>query len=681
MIEPGSPPPPRRAGSLEVTLFLLGFAVYAITRFVGVTNFPIYFFCDEALQANLAGDLVQNGFRDQYGTLLPPYFLNDKRWDLSLSVYLHALPVTALGKSVLVTRGTEAVVNLLAPVGLAAALRFGFASPAWWAAPFVLAVIPTWFLHSRTAFQPAMTATFFACFIAAYLLYRLRSGRWIFAALLFGAATFYSYTAGQGLALVTAILLLILDWRYHLSQPRKRIAAALALVALLAAPYVRYRVLHPQVVADQLRVLNSYWIQPLPLEKKLQIFAKNYVSGFRPSYWFAPDRYELERHRMKGMGFLPVSLVPFALAGFLVCVRRFRSPAHRVALVVPLGVPFSAAAAAIGIMRVLSMVVPFSLYACLGLGLILAWLRGPRLRIAFATTSAAVLTATSAWILRTALVDGPTWYRNYGLYGMQYGSRQVFGAVREGLKSSPEARFRVSPVWSNNPEAFLPYFLKPHELTRAGLGNLDGPTQEKKDIDPRVVYVLTPAEYQAADSSGKFVLRTHRVIPYPDGTPGFYFVSAGYSNRIDELLAADEAERRRLVEETALLQGEQVRVRHSVLDMGEFSNALDGKRETLFRGKEANPIVIEFEFPRPRSVSGVALDLGSMDFQLRIELQPADGAKPLVFTGEFKGLPSDPHVDISLPRGSHRASRVRIEVLNIHTGLTSQTHVREIVLR
>jgi hypothetical protein len=674
---PATEPTPR----LELFLFGAGLLVYALTRFIGLTRFPIYFFCDEALQANLAGDLVRNGFRDSFGVFLPPYFLNDQRWDLSLSVYLHALPVALLGKSVALTRGTEVVVNLLAPLAVAVILREAFRVRSWWTAPFVLAAIPTWFLHSRTAFQPAMTASFFAAFLASYLLYRCRSPRWIFAAVAFGAATFYSYTAGQGLMLICGVLLLLSDWRYHVSQRPKLLAGAVVLLLLVAVPYVRYRVLHRNVVRDQLQVLQSYWIRPIPLEEKLGIFAKNYVRGLEPVYWFTPDRYDLERHRMKGMGFLPRSLAPLALIGLVVCVVRVRSPAHRVALIAPLGVPFAAAAASIGIMRVLSMVVPFTLFTCIGMEALLGRLRDPRWRGAISIGLAMALSAGSLWMMRTALVEGPTWYRNYGLYGMQYGSSQVFGAIREELERSPNTKVRLSPTWANNPNAFVHYFLTDWQKPRVSFGNMDPWTQSKKELDPNLLFVLTPLEYAAARAGGKFVLRVNRTLPYPDGTTGFYFARVRYSDRIDALLDADLAERRRLVETTAVVQGEPAVVRHSPLGLGQVSDALDGKPDTLVRGAQANPFVLEFEFPDGRSVSGVVLDVGTMDFRLRVELQSVSTGKPLVFTGDFSKLGSDPHLDFAFPRGPHRVSRARIEISNVGSGETAEIHVRDVAFR
>ena len=65
-------------------LFWSGLAVYAATRFVHLPDFPIFFFTDEAVQANAAHSLYTHHFRDAAGMFLPPYFLNDVRWAMSM---------------------------------------------------------------------------------------------------------------------------------------------------------------------------------------------------------------------------------------------------------------------------------------------------------------------------------------------------------------------------------------------------------------------------------------------------------------------------------------------------------------------------------------------------------------------------------------------------------------------
>src|SRR4051812_31280737 len=190
----------------DLLLLAFGLLIYSLTRFIGLTLFPIYFFCDEAIQTTLAADLIRNGFRDHLGTLLPPFFLNDQKWSLSLSVYIQLISVVLFGKSVFVTRATSVVVSILAAAAIALTLKLIFRSRSWWAGALMLAITPAWLLHSRTAFETVLMVSFYACFLCTYLLYRYHDPRYLYVALLFGAATFYSYTNGQGVMLVSGVL-------------------------------------------------------------------------------------------------------------------------------------------------------------------------------------------------------------------------------------------------------------------------------------------------------------------------------------------------------------------------------------------------------------------------------------------------------------------------------------------
>jgi 4-amino-4-deoxy-L-arabinose transferase-like glycosyltransferase len=249
---------------------------YAATRLYGIVDFPIYFFCDEAQQANLAERLVDNGFRDDDGNLFPAYFQNVRVYNLGLSVWVHALPIAAFGKTIFTVRATSVMVGLLGAAALMLALKWFFATRLWWTGGLVMAALPAWFLHSRTAFEAAMMVGFYATFVLAYLLYREVSEWWLPAAVVCGAATFYSYSNGQGVMFVSCLLLLVVDWRYHWRVVRRHpgaAAAGLVAVLLVAAPYIRFRFfLHPEMMATHLDDLNSYWIEDIPLARKIGLF-------------------------------------------------------------------------------------------------------------------------------------------------------------------------------------------------------------------------------------------------------------------------------------------------------------------------------------------------------------------------------------------------------------------------
>ena len=131
-----------RGASLAPWGFGLALGVYLATRLIGLEDFPIYFFTDEAVQTVLASDYVRDGFHDTNGAAWPTYFENSSLFNLSLSVYLQVLPAMLLPRSVFVTRAVPALVTLSAAAALALIMKHAFQARTWWAAPLLLAVVP-----------------------------------------------------------------------------------------------------------------------------------------------------------------------------------------------------------------------------------------------------------------------------------------------------------------------------------------------------------------------------------------------------------------------------------------------------------------------------------------------------------------------------------------------------------
>lgn len=200
---------------LETVLFFLSLLIYILTRLIALEDFPIYFFTDEAIQANLAADFVRDGFRNYDGTLFPTYFKNVYYYNLNLSVYLQIIPTQIFGKSIYVTRAAASLFTLLAPISLGLILKRIFKIQSAWLGVLFLSITPAWFLHSRTVFETSVMVSVYACFLFFYLNYRVRSPRFLYPALIFAALTAYSYGPGPIIIATTGLLLLIVDARYH----------------------------------------------------------------------------------------------------------------------------------------------------------------------------------------------------------------------------------------------------------------------------------------------------------------------------------------------------------------------------------------------------------------------------------------------------------------------------------
>ena len=661
-------------------LFWACLLLYAATRFIGLARFPSYFFCDEAVQANVAQQFYRLHFHDREGVLLPPYFLNDQRWAMSLNIYLLVAPMVTLGKSIATVRGTFAAVSVLGAAALGLALRTA-GIEIWWLAPLLLAALPVDVLHSRMALET--TPAFFAAFLLGYLLYRLRSPRWIFAALFFGAATFYSYTAGQGIVLVLGLLLLLVDAPYHFRQSPKLLAAAALFLLVLAIPFWREHRRHPGTTREQLLVLHSYWVAPTPLSEKLTTFAHEYASGFDPVYWFRPNGAELLRHRMDEMPYVPESLAPFAAIGILACLlRAWKSPAHRVILLSPLAVPFASAMHSRQILRILPMVVPIVLFVAVGFQEILSLLRRWIPARALAGLLAAVLAVSATRLTAESLAKSERWFSDYGLYGLQWGARQIFDQVHRSLRESPDTEVLLTSSWANNPDEFLDFFLDRQERPRARMGGIETWLLYRTPLEPRYLFILTAPEYEKARASPKLAVQPpEATINYPDGHPGFYFVRFDYSKQADAIFAAELEERRKPREDKIVVGGRNVLVRHSLEDMGRPEDLFDGRFDSTFRGLEANPFFMEFVFDKAWPMSAIDLTIVRMDCDIRIDVTPAGGGPPLELKREVRGLQGDAKEEFPFPAGAVNAEKVRVEIfLPFYQG-PAHVEVREVEFR
>ncbi len=214
------------------------------------------------------------------------------------------------------------------------------------------------------------------------------------------------------------------------------------------------------------------------------------------------------------------------------------------------------------------------------------------------------------------------------------------------------------------------------------MSNIDYFMNERRPLDQNTMLVMTPQEYDKARSSGKFKqVEIEQVLSYPDGTPGFYFVRLAYVDNLAEIVAQEKAARSKPVTEPIEIDGQTVQVSHSIFDGGQLRDLFDGDTYTLARGLEANPLIIELAFPQPRPLKGLGADFGSMDFTLTAKLYPEGSEEPVVYSESYRGLPSDPHVELPFDKGPETVSKLRLEILQQNAGNEAHVHVRELKLR
>jgi len=383
---------------------------------------------------------------------------------------------------------------------------------------------------------------------------------------------------------------------------------------------------------------------------------------------------------MKGYGNLLLASLPFLLLGLILVIKEFRSAAYRAVLIAFLAAPSGAALIEIGITRVLVMVIPVVLLTTFGLDRILSWMEWRRFSLtALSVGVFSILAIFNFYMLGDSLINGPTWYDDYGMGGMQYGARQIFNVVQNYLSNHPNEQILFSPNWANGTDV-VARFLLPEDLP-VRIESIDGYLIDHLPLDDQMVFVMTPKEYQTAVSCGKFTnVHVAKTVPYPNGETGFYFVRMQYVSDIDEIMAAEKEVRRQLQEDEIKLHNQQVKVRYSLLDMGEVGNLFDGNPDTLGRTFEANPFVVELTFPEPRIISGLTMIIGSTEDRITAKLYASPKDTPVEYIADLSGEFDHPEDSMIFSQPT-QAQILRLEILDLHQTEPGHVHVWEIKLQ
>jgi hypothetical protein len=129
------------------------------------------------------------------------------------------------------------------------------------------------------------------------------------------------------------------------------------------------------------------------------------------------------------------------------------------------------------------------------------------------------------------------------------------------------------------------------------------------------------------------------------------------------------------------LSGRTMRMTHSPLDIGQAPDAFDNNLETLIRGRQDNPFILDFDFSEPQPITGLAMDFGRMDFILRVQVYGTDEAKPVLYEGEYRAQPDIPHAEIDFSSGPAQVRRIYIEVEQLNPPEEVHVHIREVVFK
>lgn len=655
---------------------MIAILIYLLTRLLYLPNFPIFFFTDEAIQTMAAEDLIRSGMRSPNGVLFPTYFENGGQYNLSLSVYLQVLPTLLFPRSVWITRGVAALATLIAAVSLGLILREFFKVKFYWLGPLLLSIIPTWFLHSRTAFETTLMASMYAGFLYFYLSYRNKHPHHLYLALFMGAMTFYSYSPGQIIIVSTGLILLFSDLPYHWQQ-RKVTLVGLLILILLALPYIWFRFQEPVALARHLAILKSYWTDNIPFITKIQNYFKVYIQGLSPLYYFDFNSHDLIRHQMKDMAYIPLFSFPFFVVGLIHHLRNVKSSSSRTMLAALLTAPTGAALVSLTITRILVIVIPITLIIANGFNLTLVWLSRKFKKSQIPAIVLFIgLVFFSFSLVHQSVNYGPTWFDDYGLYGLQYGGQTLFDEIKEFQNANPNKRLVMSPSWANGADVIIRYFLG--DPVPLEIGTIEAYAINYLPLDKKTVFIMIPEEYNWMKTTAKFKdIEVLKTIPYPNGKPGFYFVSLAYVDHIESIFSEEIGQRRQLKEKTLELLDQNVLVQYPLLDINGIEQIFDGDINTLVRTFEANPFIINLKFDDPIQISGLTAYIGGGKTRLTVKLKPADQPQDITFSNEVEESNVVRPVTLNFEQ-VYEVNELSLEVLNVNDGEIAHVHLWEV---
>jgi hypothetical protein len=133
--------------------------------------------------------------------------------------------------------------------------------------------------------------------------------------------------------------------------------------------------------------------------------------------------------------------------------------------------------------------------------------------------------------------------------------------------------------------------------------------------------------------------------------------------------------------EDVTLNAETITMTYSSLDMGQAEDVFDRDKKTLIRGSQANPFVLDFVFPVPKPITGLAMDFGGMDFDLRVQVYGDGDSEPVLYESEYRNQPPEPHVELEFTSGPALVSRIYIEIEQFNPPDEPHIHVREVLFK
>lgn len=605
------------------------FLIYAVLILEKLAQFPIYFFCDEAMLGVDAAAILKTGLSSN-GERWPVFFRELGYYSHSISVYLNMPTVWLFGLNEFAVRLTTAMISFLGVIAVYALVRWVFRLPFAWLVFLVFAVSPLWFLHSRTGFEYIMAASFFLAFGLCYIFaFSNHHWVWVLPCALCGAATFYAHTTGRGWVGVTLALWFFLTAPECLRQWRRLLIGILMLFVLLA-PYLYVQTANPEIAFTRLEGMKQYFhLTNLTVPQQIQHFWKNYSKGMHPAFWFTwagtQNTGPMERHIIPPLSPLLKWTFPLACLGLGMLIIRFRRLESRVLLSMFLAAPSSASLIEFNIHRGITVGVFWLVFACIGAGQVFLWLqRWPRVRTFAILAIGFSLSGYAVWFRHYVYHTAPYKYRDYGFFGIQMGQPEVFTWIRE--HQAAYDHILLSPDLFNAGHIFIPFYLQGAAAQKTKLFDMNAIYRSLTPLPEKTAYIVPMAFLTALDSlESPIDYDIAGTILDKRGAPLFQILSpirreAGFARWFEQM----EMKRRVLQPHRVMRNKVEILVEFPQTDLGEMSAIFDGDPLSLTRTDQVNPAMLRIHLP-PTTISRIRVALPHLNVQFSLQTTSTAG--------------------------------------------------------
>jgi hypothetical protein len=170
-------------------------------------------------------------------------------------------------------------------------------------------------------------------------------------------------------------------------------------------------------------------------------------------------------------------------------------------------------------------------------------------------------------------------------------------------------------------------------------------------------------------------------VKLPDGSDGFTFVRLRYAPQASRIFAAERARLRRPVTERLAVDGVATRVTHTPFDLGTAPMLFDGDTYTLARTADANAMVVELDFERPRPLTSVRVVGRDMALGVQLRVDASGRTSALRYEDAEDRFQEAPAIGFTLGARAVLVTRLVLRVFDPIKPDETHIHVREIELR